>query len=206
MEPRPTCQSHTPLNCSRRSPTRACDTTHSTSTVTIHHWWPPPHKEWSLAVHALPAEGLVSHFLLPHTVPPLLCFALLRAGFAHHGQPPLSRSRRRLSWGKGSPSPPLPLAASWSSSCRPYVGRASSPHCVLLLHGWPSTTTVRAPPTLPPLQEEPLESIVWPRLHLHRRRPLVRVVTVVHSSSSSLTATRPLWWAPIHPTTTHRFP
>jgi hypothetical protein len=78
------------------------------------------------------------------------------------------------------------------------VGWASSPRRILLLRGSPSIAAVWAPPASPPLQEEPLESIVRPRLHLrHWRRP---------PPSSSLTTARPLWWAPFHPTATHGFP
>jgi hypothetical protein len=45
-----------------------------------------------------------------------LCSAACRS--ACHDQPPPSRSHHRPSWGKGSPSSPLRLAPSWSSSRR----------------------------------------------------------------------------------------
>jgi hypothetical protein len=48
------------------------------------------------------------------------------------------------------------------------AGRASSPRCLLLPRGSPLTTAIRAPLASPPLQE-PLESVLRPRLHLHRR-------------------------------------
>jgi hypothetical protein len=79
---------------------------------------PLPHVEWSLPIHTLPVEGLVSHFLLPHAIPPLLCFTLLHAGSARRGQPLRSHSRRHPRQRKGSLSSPLPLALIWSSSRR----------------------------------------------------------------------------------------
>jgi hypothetical protein len=198
MEPGPTCQSHTPPNCLRRSP--ACATP-CTMTQQSCHWWPPPHVEWSLPIRVLPPEGLVSHFLLPRVVPSLLCFALLCTSSAHHGQPlpSLSKLRKMLTIVASSSSTELelePLAID--------TGWASSPRRLLLPRGSPLTTTVRAPLASPPLQEEPLEYVVWPCLHLHRRWPPVRAI--VHPPSSSLTAARPLCWAPFYPTATHRFP
>jgi hypothetical protein len=65
----------------------------------------------------------------------------------------------------------------------------------------PSTASVWAPPTLPPLQEEPRESVVRPCLHLRRRWPLVRAIAVVfpHRRWTSMVS-------PFCPTTTHGFP
>jgi hypothetical protein len=40
------------------------------------------------------------------------------------------------------------------------AGRASSPRCLLFPRGSPLTTTVQAPLASPPLQEEPLNSVV----------------------------------------------
>jgi hypothetical protein len=95
---------------------RTRDTAHGDSTITVHRRGPPPHMEWSLPIRVLLAEGLVSHFLLPGAIPPLLCFTLLRGGSACRGQPPSSCSRRHPSRGKGSSLSPLPLAPSWSLS------------------------------------------------------------------------------------------
>jgi hypothetical protein len=64
-----------------------------------------------------------------------------------HGQPPPSRFRRHPSRGKGSPSSPLPLALSWSSSHRSstpgrWVHRATFIFCM----------GHRRPPCFDPLQ------------------------------------------------------
>jgi hypothetical protein len=100
--------------------------------------------------------------------------------------PSPSKLRKRLSVVTSSSSTELELEPSAID-----VEQASSPRHLLISRGSPLTAAVRAPPASPPLQEELLESVVRPCLHLRRRRPPVRAV--VHPSSSSLITARPLW-------------
>jgi hypothetical protein len=164
------------------------------------------HVDWSLLVRALPVEGVVSHFLLPRAVPPMLCFALLRASSARRGQPPPSRSGRRPSRGKGSPLSPLPLAPSWTKSRQPstpmseFTVPPSSSAQVTIDHYHPSTsgltTTSRSAARVhssttstpsPPLTSSPS----------CRHRP--HTVIFSHCRSTAVVS-------PFCPTTTHGFP
>jgi hypothetical protein len=74
-----------------------------------------------------------------------------------------SKPRKRLAVVASSSSTELELEPPTIDA-----GRASSPCRLLLPHGSSFTTAIRAPPASPPLQEEPLESVVRPRLHLRR--------------------------------------
>jgi hypothetical protein len=66
----------------------------------------------------------------------LLCSPLLsRRHSACHGQPPPSRSHHRPSRGKGSPASPLPLASSWSSSCRSSMSGGRVHYAAFIFHG-----------------------------------------------------------------------
>jgi hypothetical protein len=144
---------------------------------------------------------------IAHRRTPLLSLPPLPVSSARHGQPPPSRLRavqpgqkerldvvhllhrdlvRVIAYRSRATEVPAPPSTSVRSSL--------------------STIAIWAPLASPPLQEEPLESVVRPRLHLRRRWPSVWAVTVIHLPSSSLTAARPLWWARVCPTTTHGLP
>jgi hypothetical protein len=117
MEPSPLDSHSSRLNGLRRSQ-RTCDTAHGDMVVTVHHRSPPSNMDQpSLSrVWVSPEEPCSTSSLLATTMPssPLLS----RHSSACRGQPPPSRSHHRPSRGKGSPSSPLPLALSWSTSHR----------------------------------------------------------------------------------------
>jgi hypothetical protein len=138
----------------------------------------------------------------------LLCFALhCHRRSTRHGQPPVSHLRAAQP-GQRERLDAMHLLHRVLVRVTAYRSRAIEVPTPLSTSTWssPSNAIIWAPPASSPLQEDPLESVVWPRLHLYRRRPPVRAVIVVHSPLSSLTTTRPLWWAPVCPTAIHGFP
>jgi hypothetical protein len=84
--------------------------------VIVHSRSPPSHVDQSSLsrVWASPEEPRSTSSLLTTTLPSSPLLSCRRSACC--GQPPQSRSHHHPSRGKGSPSSPLPLAPSWSSS------------------------------------------------------------------------------------------
>jgi hypothetical protein len=74
MEPEPTCQSQMPLNCSRRSLARACDTTDGDVMVIIHRRFSPPTCTAASSLSSAKAWREANSTPVPchHTLPLLL--------------------------------------------------------------------------------------------------------------------------------------
>jgi hypothetical protein len=118
-----------------------------------------------------------------NSLAPLLCSALhcrlplYSPWIATTKPPPCCPTRPKgVPWRRAPPA----LSASWVTT---YQSRAAevSTSATTSVRSSSSTAAVRAPPASPPLQERPLEFIVWPRLHLHHRRPSIwaKVIVVI---------------------------